>query len=134
MEDFVSFEIAKKLKDKGFPQSPYYVNYSSYYEWDGLRKINSLCNASVWFDTNISKDNLYFAPTISQVLDWLRRENEIDIAINPIIKYDDNLNRIREYSCDIFAPQLNKPYCTSYYDSYEQASLVGIEYVLNNLI
>lgn len=68
MEDFVTFEIAKKLKEKGFPQRPDCFNYSSYYDWDGLRKIHSLTNASVWFDTNISRDNIYFAPTISQVL------------------------------------------------------------------
>lgn len=38
MEDFVSYELAVKLKEKGFPQSPDYFKHSSYYEWDGLRK------------------------------------------------------------------------------------------------
>ena len=82
-EDFVTFEIAKKLKEKGFPQRPDYFNYSSYYEWDGLRKIHSLSNASVWFDPNISKENLYFAPTISQALKWLREKRIfVDIRFN----------------------------------------------------
>lgn len=31
MEDIVTFELAKKLKEKGFPQSPDYFNYCSYY-------------------------------------------------------------------------------------------------------
>lgn len=75
MEDFVPFDLSKKLKEKGFPQRPDYFNYSSYYDWDGLRKIHSLTNASVWFDPNISRNNIYFAPIISQVLKWLRKEN-----------------------------------------------------------
>ena len=71
-EDFVTSKIAYKLKEKGFPQRPDYFNYSSYYEWDGLRKIHSLSNANVWFDPNINRENIYFAATISQVLKWLR--------------------------------------------------------------
>ena len=29
--EFVSYELAKKLKEKGFSQRPDYFNYSSYY-------------------------------------------------------------------------------------------------------
>ena len=84
MEDLVTFELSKKLKEKGFPQSPDYFNYSSYYDWDGLRKIHSLSNASVWFDPNISRDNIYFAPTISQVLKWLRNKKGIFLELEYI--------------------------------------------------
>lgn len=77
--EVVSFELAKKLKEKGFPQRPDNFNYSSYYEWDGLRKIHSLCSSIVWFDPNICRYNLYFAPTISQVLKWLREEKVISV-------------------------------------------------------
>ena len=134
MEDFVPFEIAKKLKEKGFNESC--INAVNKF---GCTYLNGWCEYLYDRDNeDITLSDLkngdYLLPTISQVLDWLRIEKEIDIAINPIFTYDDNLNRIREYSCDIFAPQLNKPYRTNYYDSYEQASLVGIEYVLNNLI
>jgi hypothetical protein len=97
MEDFVTFKISKKLKEKGFPLVDY-------------------------------------IPTISQALKWLREEKEVDLVTKPSFLYDDNLNRIREYNCDIFAPQLNKPYHTHYYDSYELAVLAGIKYVLDNLI
>lgn len=86
MKDFVSFELAKKLKNKGFPQSPDYFNYSNYYEWDGLRKIHPLYNVNIWFD-NINKKNLYFAPTISQVLKWLREEKKIHVAIDIMKAY-----------------------------------------------
>lgn len=135
-EDFVIFELSKKLKEKGFPQRPDYFNYSSYYEWDGLRKIHSLTNASVWFDPNISRDNIYFAPTIPQVLKWLREEKKIHIEI---FLYD------RKYSyfvksitqiCedDLFHQCLNDDTADEEYATYEQSTLAGIEYVLDKLI
>ena len=130
MEDFVTFEIAKKLKEKGFPQSPDYFNYSSYYDWDGLRKIHSLSNASVWFDPNFDKKNIYFAPTISQVLTWLRKEKKIHIGFgySPRKKW----RYVIMYMDDRF---YNKP--TLAVDKFlkiEQTALAGIEYVLDNLI
>lgn len=71
-------------------------------------------------------------PTISQVLEWLRELLEIDILPNIVISYCDNLNRIRSYSCNIYSPKLNKPIETEYFESYEEATLAGIEYVLDN--
>lgn len=130
--DFVSFDLAKKLKEKGYPQSPDYFNYSSYYDWDGLRKIHSLCNASVWFDSNISRDNIYFAPTISQVLKWLSDKKEVDLVIEPIYFFDEN--RRREYGVRVFAPWWNKPMHCGYFNTREEAALMGIEYVIDKLI
>jgi hypothetical protein len=133
-EDFVTFELAKKLKEKGFPQRPDYCNYSSYYEWDGLRKIHSLSNASVWFDTNLSRDNIYFAATISQVLKWLRDKNAIHIEIkiwdrgwySNVWVYE-FYEEEKEYSIK-FIHQSDD------YESYEYAALAGIKYILDNLI
>ena len=135
MKDFVTFELAKKLKEKGYPQRPDYFNYSSYYDWDGLRKIHSLSNASVWFDPNISRENIYFAPTISQVLKWLREEKNIVFGISPmqemdcyylgwcvtIYKVDDN-----GYGLS-WQEEL-------YYDTYESAAIAGIEYAVDNIL
>ena len=127
MEDFVNFKISQKLKEKGFPQSPDYFNYSSYYDWDGLRKIHSLSNESVWFDPNISRDNIYFAPTISQVLKWLRKEKKIHICVD----FGEDMNwyyQIAIYgSTDIAADGYG-------YNDYEITALAGIECVLDNFI
>lgn len=133
MEDFVPYELAVKLKEKGFPQRPDYFNYSSYYDWDGLRKIHSLSNASVCFDPNISKDNIYFAPTISQVLKWLREEKKIFIHI------DVYTNDKFDYFFGI-AVQGDETWEMMYvgeedYRTYELAALAGINYIIdNNLI
>lgn len=125
--EFVSFEIATKLKEKGYPQSPDYFNYSSYYDWDGLRKIHSLCNASVWFDSNISRDNIYFAPTISQVLKWLREEKKLHLII-PASFDEGYWWEVRDFNREI------SEYSNAEYRTYEYAVLAGIEYVLDNLI
>lgn len=142
MEDFVTFELAKKLKEKGFPQRPDYFNYSSYYDWDGLRKIHSLANASVWFDPNISRDNIYFAPTISQALKWLRKEKHIHINTSVYKDQSEDADgRIIEEWCfwnwDI--QNCNSGYILQdgddiEYVSYEQAAVAGIECVLDNFI
>ena len=136
MEDFITFEIAKKLKEKGFPQSPDCFNYSSYYDWDGLRKIHSLSNASVWFDPNISRDNIYFAPTISQVLKWLREKK------NYHIEFVGNACGYLFIISDVPSEGGTDRYCSDYsgpndggtWDKYEDCAIASIEYVLDNLI
>ena len=138
MEDFTTFEIAKKLKEKGFPQSPNYFNYSSYYDWDGLRKIHSLSNASVWFDPNISRDNIYFAPTISQVLKWLREEKKIHFEfVAAAYGYNVIISQTPEAGgTDYYFTHMNDdgPNDGGAWDRYEDAALYCIEYVLDNLI
>ena len=127
--EIVPFETAKKLKEKGFPQRPDYFNYSSYYDWDGLRKIHSLSNASVWFDPNISRDNIYFAPTISQVLKWLR---EKDIMVEILVDLGDN--GVWQFTFRIQTKEFYERAAKCDYASYESASLSCIEYVIDNLI
>lgn len=146
MEDFVTFDLAKKLKDKGFPQRPDYFNYSNYYEWDGLRKIHSLSNASVWFNPNISRDNIYFAPTIPQVLKWLRNEKKIFVAINigycyktDVIPFPTNPNMEPILKGSYYGiwklDNLNDKIAHSeHFESPELAAIAGIKYVLDNLI
>ena len=132
MEDFVPYELAVKLKEKGFPQRPDYFNYSSYYDWDGLRKIHSLSNASVCFDPNISKDNIYFAPTISQVLKWLRDK---EVYVVPTFCVDENDNGYWDFRViDLIDGTLIYDEIKNRYDTYELAALAGIEYVIDNLI
>jgi hypothetical protein len=132
MEDFIPKELAVKLKEKGFPQRPNYFNYGSYYNWDGLRKTHSLSNASVWFDPIISRDNIYFAPTISQVLKWLREEKGMYIQIT-----------LFEYCYDYCILDTKMVYYDNEHKvlhqgptgySYDEAALAGIEYCLDNLI
>ena len=133
MEDFVTFEIAKKLKEKGFKQG---------YNTFGYKPVFSDENTIKYISDIGAYENEYFGinipcPTISQVLKWLRKEKEIDIVIYPIDastvfmggeKYilSVYINRKRDYKLH----HNNK----DKYVEWKDAALAGIEYVLDKLI
>ena len=124
MEDFVPFEIAKKLKEKGFtlPKPEIIGKFDS----DGLFHSQLYIN----FTETMDSDEI-IAPTISQVLKWFRDkkniyclpyfEQGIDMWLYAICKPN--------YGCEF--PEFISE---SDYDTYEQAAIAGIEYCLNNLI
>lgn len=118
-EDFVSFEIAKKLKEKGFDCKTRY-GY--------LPPMPSLLEA--FCDTNWSAKNGYPAPTIAQALKWLRNEKKIfiyvDVRTNLEWFYEVwNINKKLSVLGNV---DFNKS------ESYEESALAGIEYALDNLI
>jgi hypothetical protein len=128
MKEFVPFEIAKKLKEKGFTLDYNIYGYKPIYaDVDTIKFIwNIGAYEKDYFGENIP------CPTISEVLEWLRELLEIDIMPNIVIQWSGNLNRIRLYSCSIYSPKLNKPIETEYFDSYDESVLTGIKYVLDN--
>lgn len=137
--EFVTFEIAKKLKEKGFRGLclVYYTNddtlYYNYSHKVGASYIDCYLSHNLMPKDSVS-GKFVDAPTISQVLKWLREEKEIDIIIDLIITYNYNLERIREYSCRIYTSKLNKPKTTDCFKSFEQAAIDGIKYIIDNLI
>lgn len=115
MEDLVPFEIAKKLKEKGFDCSciGHYVNNQLY--------IAHYLNAF-----HSDKDESLDAPTISQVLKWLRDQ---EISVEPLsAPYNDWKCYIKNKGEIVTMISGDK------YRTYEQAALAGIEEVLDNLI
>lgn len=134
--EICSFEIAKKLKEKGFNEQclAYYTKDSNFYYNKSYG--SDVENAFKSFNSrpNHICGKRIDAPTISQVLKWLREKKEIDIIIDLIITYNYNLERIREYSCRIYTSKLNKPKTTDCFKSFEQAAIDGIKYVIDNLI
>lgn len=128
MGNFVSFEIAKKLKEKGFRE-------------DCIAKVN-LDNTITFnhvFGNDIrtvlkchNKLNPYVdAPTISQVLKWLREEKKIYVMIDRSFSVENSWHYVICNNDDFehLIQQESIPNRT-----WEQAALVGIEYVLDNLI
>ena len=130
-EDFVPFEIAKKLKEKGFRYntSYWYNQYGTLLDKD---ENDRKCKNSV-----LTNDKSYGvdAPTIAQVLKWLREEKRlhIDIAIwkgkyiAMIVFVDKPDQNIEHNNETIWEDE-------SGFDTYEQAALLGTEYTLDNLI
>lgn len=121
-EDFVTYEIAKKLKEKGF-------------KYNKMNLLDRIC-----------MENQINHPTISQVLKWLREEKNIFIAINIGYCYESDeipfpINPkmepiLKGYYYGIWElDNLNdKNALSEYFEAPELAAIAGIEYVLDNLI
>ena len=136
--DFVTFEIAKKLKEKGF-REPCFGWYRPrevcVYDYQTFIDLNqSDCRGDLYDDLLISHndDKHIDAPTISQVLKWLREKYSIHISTKPYSCEDGLvwLYEIRKFNKNIVFIMANKTGFTK----EEQASLAGIEYVIDNLI
>lgn len=131
-EDFVSFNLAKKLKEKGFKNNC--IGYYDYAEEFHYNYESDIANKEIYFChnryDNIWHRDLVDAPTISQVLKWLREEKKIHIGFgySPRKKW----RHVVMYMDDRF---YNKPTLTvDGFINIEQAANAGIEYVLDNLI
>lgn len=114
-EDFVTYDLAVKLKEKGFD-----LETKEVYERNII--------ACRYED--------YHKPTISKVLKWLREEKKMHIEIflyNGSYSYF--IKSITQIcKDDLFHKCLNEDTVDEEYATYEQAVLAGIEYVIDNLI
>lgn len=116
MEDFVTFEIAKKLKEKGFREkvNAYYGKHENIFDVHPALDMNDA-------------DYRASAPTISQVLKWLRDEKFI--SVEPCAT---------PYNCWYYMIKyegvIKVTYTNDECKSYELAAIAGIEYVIDNLI
>lgn len=146
--DFVTFEIAKKLKEKGFKEQclAYYTQDTEFYYntcygsdiKDAFKSFNSrpkhICGKRI------------DAPTIAQILRWLREEKKIFVAINIGYCYE---SYEKPFPTNPKMEPILKGYyygvwdlgnfndengLSEYFESYELAALAGIEYTLDNLI
>lgn len=134
--EFVTFEIAKKLKEKGFPQVK--KNALAMYNEDGE-----------WYSLSTSLDDFYYAfedfddhdcicQTISQALKWLREEHHLHFEVVGAA-YGYNLivsDTPDKGGTDRYFSHANDdgPNYAGAWDKYDDCILYGIEYVLNNLI
>ena len=114
-EYFVSFEIAKKLKEKGFKTE----NTDWCYLDGDLVQVKKYINISPY----------EYAPTISQVLKWLR---EKDIMVEIPVDLGDN--GVWQFTFRIQTKEFYDRATKDDYTSYESAALAGIEHVIDNLI
>ena len=117
-EDYVSFETAKLLKEKGFDQ-----NCATYY-----------LDGQVWRHYHgevIPKGKqIYAAPTQAVAMKWLREVHEIDIIIFRHIRG----KRITFFDRIEKRTHVEHQSKCNLYLSYEQACETAIKYCLENLI
>ena len=126
MSDFVSFELAKRIKEKGFPQDT--CDYG-YITKDNLG----------WYDVGDREFIMYIqdmeyiaAPTIAQVLKWLRESKRLEA--NGC--YDNDAEGWVGYVCEMDVPDLYAFHALKErHKLYEGATIAAIEYIFdNNLI
>ena len=118
-EDYVSFETAKLLKEKGFPQSTFRCHYII----DGNVHYKSFENRCGFGDYDI------IAPTLAVAMKWLREVHNINIDVVPIW----NQKRF-EYQIFVVTPE-NARHCyvdDKLYLGYEEACEAAIKYCLEN--
>ena len=121
--EFVTIDIAKKLKEKGFPQGNKDDITKLYYQ------ISDNLQSAIM--RSEGKDVKWYCASISEVLKWLRNEKNI-ICLPHIEPIEE-----KWFFYVVKLPQASDfpEYLSSViYNTYEEAVLAGIEWVLNNLI
>ena len=137
MEDFVTFEIAQKLKEKGFTCKYPFAMYNELGIYHPLmtsadyETCDSGFKCRCYYDYDDFDENDYIAPTISQVLKWLREKKGWIIVVR---LYSTNgwYWFIQDKNGELKSSHLAS--CDDCFATYEQSALAGIEYALNYLL
>ncbi len=138
-KDFVSYELAKELVYKGFnaPCIAYYDEGVLLYN----TKYPFALTAEELLISHNSRNTWVDAPTIFQVLKWLREDKVI--SVEPYASASGwRVTICRAYHqdrCDTGGGTCLKREVIGYndggaFEKYEEAALAGIEYVIDNLI
>lgn len=138
MENFVSFDLAKELKEKGFNLGCIkYYNSNNKLEWSNCPWLE--------LDYNNSIGNNISAPTISQALKWLRKEKKLSVEMfyGTVVtgnKFIDDVIKPRCSCCvvptseNFYGIRTDLFKSTTNFVSWEEAALAGIEYTLDKLL
>ena len=133
-EAYVSFETAKLLKDKGFPQDPCICN--TIYKPKGEFSINA---KSFWnpFAASLLGREYFMAPTQQMAMQWLREVHDIHFDITPQSwVYPETIEHLTGWAWSIFK---GRPFDCLYAhmyreETYERAVESALNYALNNLV
>lgn len=159
---FVDKQLATKLKEKGFDKpcfGYYYLETPTGLTDDKLVLSRYYGRGGTFVDTLKRHDlpyttsNIVDAPTIEQILKWLREDKDIHIKSDICFRYTSEHKKDKNgtYSgyMDVSKPfwsflirKIKNGNCVydnttasnNEYFSYEDACIAGIEYVINNLI
>ena len=138
-EDYVSFETAKLLKEKGFPQE-YDIYHSMVYneedyedEYEVQRMVveTQFVKAGTLssYPVGVPEPKCY-CPTLQMAMKWLRKIYHIHIRL---INSTDESYRYEIYPIEgKYKSSCFTNHC--YYETYEQAADIAVKYCLENLI
>jgi hypothetical protein len=84
-EDYVSFEVAKFLKEKGFNERLFTFYTTDEAKKEGYFELMAFTDDKI--DNNHS-DHCYLAPTLQMAMKWLREVHGLHISLEPYYDYD----------------------------------------------
>ena len=134
-EDYVSFETAKLLKEKGFDEAT-----NRYYNAQ-CDQIRTVSDTFMWhwnneeFVKRVLMDGAIAIPTLQMAMKWLREEKKLNCIID--VSFNQNGNGETEYYFSVWE---NKPpydllrESPQTFSTYEKACEATIKYCLENLI
>ena len=126
-EDYVSFEVAKLLKEKGFNERllTYYLTAED--KKRGYFQIMAFTDDTI--DNNHSV-YCYLAPTLQMTMKWLREVHNLHIDVDPSEgDWNPTIIELDSWTCALkFGDKI------PIQDSYEEACEAAIKYCLENLI
>ena len=123
-EDYVSFETAKLLKEKGFDE----ICYTAYETITNAHEVEQ-CSISNWGRLNQVK-----RPTLQMAMKWLRKVHNIDIEVRTHYLSHLKQNDVRYYSGKILKGSEDVIHTIYSKDTYEEVCELAIKYSLENLI
>lgn len=133
-EAYCSYEVARLLKEKGFPISEYSGIYTNK---------DNLCLTDVGMMFYLSKEDYihfedFFIPTITHqtAMAWLREVHNIHISVYVFNRELPITDVPVSYTCDIATKKLSSQqgHLRGVWQSYEQTVEAALKYSLENLI
>lgn len=138
-EDYVSFETAKLLKEKGF-DVPCRSNYRSKYQCYKVLFYHNMPKDFNGKEYEGLKSEWFSAPTLQMAMKWLR-EKGFHIFVPMEIDYDEDERGDKWYHDAAYYPEIRRMSDgkimyddSNLYAEPEQAYEVAIKYCLENLI
>lgn len=123
-EDYVSFETARLLKEKGFEGRMH-----TFYTEEGTEMESAYVVPSNFFPI--------YRPTFQMAMKWLREEHRLHISAEMGFDVDNHQYYFFAPSVCRFSDksgEYENPFGEKEFDTYEEACEAGIRYCLENLI
>jgi len=129
-EDYVSFETAKLLKEKGFNERLLTFYITDEAKKEGCFQLMAFTDDKI--DNNHS-DHCYLAPTLQMAMKWLREVHSLCVYSIPLVTDSDgSAGCLWGYVISKRLETLHKSECL--FEEPEQACGEAIKYCLENLI
>lgn len=129
-EDYVSVEVAKLLKEKGFDCECYgYYDTTKHPDY-------MLEHSGSEMDSNDGPDCYISAPTLQMAMKWLRETKDWHIVLAPMFANDINRKMVLYgYDWEISSPSREQTeHSKDFLPNYEKSCEAAIKYCLENLI